>query len=820
MWGRVSSLRNRTVSTSEAGEYDLPHELNRFFGRERELRELSGLRVHARLLTLTGPGGVGKTRLAVRLAADARTDFATGVAYVDAAPIESADRLIGVVGASVGLRSARDADTLADGLGNRHMLLVLDNCSHLVGACAELVITLLSHCPRLQVIATSRERLGVPGETLWQVPPMATPEPGAEFEAIVASEAVRLLSERMIEVNPHFVLDEASAGPLADICRRLDGLPLALELAAGWINALSLTEIAERLDDPLRLLTRGARGAPARQQTLRATIEWSTAQLGERERLMLKRLGVFVGSWDLEAARAVCADDELSAAQVLPTLAELVGKSLVQVVSRTEGASARYRLLDVMRQHALEQLAASGELRTMHQRHARWCRSLVEAIPAGGSRPDQLDSLLREQDNLRAALNWAIAENDADLGFTLATRMHGVWYIQGQFGEARGFFDRLLSLPGGSALERTTVANWASIHALCQGDFAAAVALSEQARTTAAASGNPRMVVLGLDGWGTILLDQGKLDEAAGVFEQERDLLRGEASLDWLLACVDYRLAGISLERGNTSESERLCVDALHALGTDGNVWIRLRIERILGRIAFQRGDLETAAARVEASLSAVRQIGDLQGLVYSLIDLTYVAQARHQLPTARQCVREALQITERGSEPLVLARAVEAAAALLAGARPEGTLQLLSATHRLRARLGAPLWPIEQTWVDRTLDTAQARLGTGAAAVAMASGEVLRPEHAVRVARDLLDSLEASAAPGGPPHDVLTPREHAVAQLVGQGMTNRAIAQTLVISEGTVRAHVEHILSKLGVRSRTEIVERLEHAERTPSPS
>jgi serine/threonine-protein kinase PknK len=249
-------------------------------------------------------------------------------------------------------------------------------------------------------------------------------------------------------------------------------------------------------------------------------------------------------------------------------------------------------------------------------------------------------------------------------------------------------------------------------------------------------------------------------------------------------------------------------------------VWIRLRIERILGRIAFQRGDLETAAARFESSLSGVRQIGDLQGLVYSLIDLTCVAQARHQLATARQCMREALEITERDSEPLVLARALEAAAALIASARPEGTLQLLSATHRLRARLGALLWPLEQTSVDHTLELAQGRLATGAAAVALASGEVLRPEHAIRVARDLLDSLEASAAPSGLPHDVLTPREHAVADLIGQGLTNRAIAHTLVISEGTVRAHVEHILSKLGVRSRTEIVDRLEHAERTPSPS
>ena len=286
-------------------------------------------------------------------------------------------------GREYGVRDAAEFEDIATALDDRHLLLVLDNCSQHVPACAELAVTLLSLCPRLQIIATSGERLGVSGEILWQVPPLATPEAGVGLEDIASSVAVQLLVERMVEVNPHFVLDETNAADVAEICRRVDGMPLSLELVAGWINALSLGEIAERLDDPLRLLTRGARGAPTRHRTLRATLDWSTARLSERERRLFERLSVFAGSWDLEAARGVCADNDLAVAQVLPVLADLVGKSLVQVVSRDNGAAARYRLLEAVRQYAFEKLESGGHARDFQQRHA----GLVSH--PGGQRPDR-----------------------------------------------------------------------------------------------------------------------------------------------------------------------------------------------------------------------------------------------------------------------------------------------------------------------------------------------------------------------------------------------------------------------------------------------
>jgi predicted ATPase len=813
---RVNVQQAAAPATPRVGERHLPYAMNRFIGREQALQELDGVRAHARLITLTGPGGVGKSRLALELATRAQEEYRDGVAYLDAATIDSAELLPSVLATALGTSPGSGLESIGQAIFDQQLLLVLDNCSRHVAGCAELATTMLSNCPKLQILATSGERLGVAGEVLWQVPTMPAPEPETTLEQVAASEAVQLLVDRMIEVNPHFVLDESSAPDVAEICRRLDGIPLALELVAGWINALSLAEIAQRLDDPLRLLTRGARGAPSRHQTLRATLDWSTSQLSERERRLLRRLAVFSGAWDLDAARAVCIDDDLSAPLILPVLADLVGKSLVQVVSRGNGIAARYRLLDVVRQYALEMLEDKGEVRAFRQRHAEWYCGLAESVPIGEGRPDQLELLLREQDNLRVALNWSISESDADHALSLGVRLHGVWYIQGQYGESSTWFSRILALNGGPAFVRTMVANWASMHALSRGDFGEARHFSEKARQLAMLSNDPMLAVLSLDGEGTILLEQGKLLEAAAVFKREYQLLQ-DVHMDWLMACVLYRLAMIRLEFGDPDEAEHLCTQALRALGTENNIWIRLRIERVFGTIALQRGDLPTAQVRCGTVLRGVRQLGDLQGLAYALTDVCQVEHAQRHLPAARALVREALEVSARDGEPLVQTRVLECAALVLASARPEGALQILAAALRMRDRLDAAAWPLERLRIDRTLELAHGRLSTTAAAVASASGEVIGVGRAVRLARELLDSLDPSIGSNLlPPHDVLTPRELEVAELVGQGMTNRAIAQTLVISEGTVRAHVEHILSKLGLRSRTEIGKRLGRASAT----
>jgi predicted ATPase len=815
---RVSGKRDDTArSSAVARDRELPTLLDRFVGRARELAELADLTGHARLLTLTGPGGVGKTRLALALAHRVQPDFDHGVAFVDIGVDEAAASVTQLVGSALALPSHAQPATIADTIGNRQLLLLLDNCSRQVDDCAELALALLSHCPRLTIVATSVERLGVPGETLWQVPPLSVPESTAPFASIAENDAVQLLVERMIEVNPRFELDEAVAPLVTAICRRLDGLPLALELAAGWVNALSLGEIAEGANDPLRLLTRGARGAPERHQTLRASLDWSTEGLDPAERHLLRRLAVFPGSWDLDAARVICADDAFGSVQVLPTLAELVSRSLIQVVSRGDDDAARYRFLTVVRCYALEQLEAAGELSALRQRHADWYRALAEATPVGAAENDQVHVMLREQENLRAALEWAIAQDHADLAHALAGQLHAIWYIQGQFAESRVWFSRVLGLSGGSSRGRTTVANWASIHALCHGDIPEALRLAELAQQIAQAGGSTELIAFSLDSLGTVLADQGKLAESAAVFEREGALLQ-DLDLDWLLACVYYRLAGLRLEAGDNKQAEALCSDALRALGPRGNLWIRMRIERILGRIELTRGEYDAAALRFEFALNGTQQFGDIQGQTYALLDLARAAQERRQLAPARQWLRDALAITRLDTEPLRLTRVLEAAGALLASARPEGCLQIVTAAERVRTRMGAPLWPLERQQLARTLEIAHSRLSLGAIASATASGDVLEPDRAVHLAIELLDSLGTPPSTGtASTQDLLTPREYAVADLVSQGLTNRAIAQVLVISEGTARAHVEHILSKLALRSRTEIGTRLEHDARTP---
>ena len=797
------------ASGVRAVEWALPTLLNRFVGRGRELAEIAELFKDVRLLTLTGPSGVGKTRLAIAFAEQVRGVFTDGVAFVDVGAAATPS----LVGGALGIGAAQPG-RLAEGIGNRHLLLVLDDCSRSPGACAELAVTLLSRSPRLQIIATSTERLGVPGEMMWQVPPLAAPEPSAVFGTIAANEAVQLLVERMVEVNPRFTLDERNADVVAEICRLLDGLPVALELAAGWVNALSLGELAKGLEDPLQLLTRGARGAPDRHHTLRAALDWSTQQLGENERRLLARLSVFAGSWDLDAARAVCGDEALPTADILPTLAELVGRSLVQLVSRGESGPARYRLLTVLRHYASEQAAAGGELGLLRERHAHWYRSVVEKLPVGSGTPEQIQLLMREQDNLRAVLEWAVSVDNAPLAFSVITRLHAVWYIQAQFTESRTWFARVLTLAGGSAHDRAITANWASNHALCQSDIASALEMSALAQQAAAEDGSLEQRVLSLDGYATILLDQAKFSEAMAVFEQERTLL-DDPRLDWLLAAVYYRLADALLECGDDAAADQLCRDALCLPGSSANLWVRGRIERTHGRVALSRGNLDLAKARLESALEGMRRIGDVQGETYVLLDLARLAQDRRQLRSARQLVREALLLTSASSEPLRVIRVLERAAALLASFRPEGCLQISAAVSRERARLGVPAWPQEQSILERTHDTARARLRPVAVDTTLTPGTSLQLDGALQIAHELLDSLALPATPSNTlSSHGLTPRESSVAELISQGMTNRAIARELIISEGTVRAHVEHILSKLELRSRTQIAHRLNRHE------
>jgi len=418
----------------------LPVPLTRFVGREQELRELTVLLGETRLLTLTGAGGVGKTRLALELATRAQ-QFADGVCLVELAATVDPETIPHTVGRALRWPGQVDRlEQLVRALGDRHLLLVVDNCEHLIAACAALIETLLRASPRLVVLATSRQPLGLAGETTWRVPSLSFPWPGepAAREDLRQYEAVRLFLDRAAQAEPHFKLTSVNAGAVAEICYRLDGIPLALELAAARLRVLTVEQLAARLSDRFRLLASVQRGGLGRHQTLLASVQWSHELLSDSERTLFRRLAGFANGWTLESAERVCSFDGIVEADVLDLLAQLVEKSLVHV-ERGERAT-RYRLLETLRAYALTRLTASGEADAIRRRLLEAYLDLSDEAAPALRGPDQsawLSRLEAEHDNLRAALDAATAMSEHQLALRLALSLWWFWLIRGHLDEGR-----------------------------------------------------------------------------------------------------------------------------------------------------------------------------------------------------------------------------------------------------------------------------------------------------------------------------------------------------------------------------------------------
>jgi len=438
---------------------NLPLQLTSFIGREKEISEvkqlLSKTRPGAvRLVTLTGSGGTGKTRLSLQVAADLLSSFADGVWFIELAPLADPALLPQTVATTLGLRVEGNRPVftaLIENLREKTILLVLDNCEHLINSCARLAEALLSTCPDLRILASSREALGIPGETAFRVLSLSLPEASASFETLVECEAGRLFIERASAILPDFAVTSHNAPAIAEVCRRLDGIPLAIELAAARVSVLRVEQIAARLSDRFRLLTGGSRTALPRQQTLRATIDWSHDLLQEEERILLRRLSVFAGGWTLEAAETICGWNGLEKDEVLEVLTHLVNKSLV-VAERHSGAEARYRLLETVRQYARDKLIESREGEALRQRHGDWFLALAEqAEPElwrGRGQAGWLDRLEAEHDNLRAALDWALETEQFEAGIRLAVALWWFWMHRGYFQEGRHWLEAGLAQRG------------------------------------------------------------------------------------------------------------------------------------------------------------------------------------------------------------------------------------------------------------------------------------------------------------------------------------------------------------------------------------
>jgi non-specific serine/threonine protein kinase len=808
----------------------LPAALTRFVGRERELAALLARLPTARLLTLTGAGGCGKTRLAVEAARQVVADYPDGVWPVELGPLADPALVPQAVARALGLRERPGRPLpalLAEALRPRRAILLLDNCERLAPACAELATTLLEVCPDLRVLATSRAPLGVAGEVVWRVPPLGLPPSGTPPSAAWAdaSEAVQLFLDRARAAQPAFALTDDNAAAVAAICGQLDGLPLAIELAAARLSVLSAEQLAARLADRFALLTTGRQAALPHHRTLRAAVEWSYELLDAADQAAFARLAVFAGGFTLEAAEAVCAgegdgeclfippsDDACAPVALLDALGRLVDRSLV-VVEPERAAGPRYRLLETLRAFAWERLAADGAADLAGRRHAAFFAAWAEARAAerpDGERSDWLDRLEEEHDNLRAALGWAQARGERALAVRLTGVLFRFWLLQGHFGEGCRWLDGSLRLIGPAATpERAGLLLGAAECANAVGEFARARGWLDEALALAEALDDRRIRARGLRerSYGAFMTG----DYAAAVADNEAAVTLARPLGDPLeTGRLLMRLAAKVWAAGDAARAEAVLAEARRLLteaGSAADVAVTLSEA---GHLALAGGDHARARACYAESVALLRAGGGAARLAGPLAGLGAAALAEGDLGEAARRHREALELRRGHGDRAGVSLSLDGLAALAAArGQPAAAARLHAAAAALRAALGMPVpfFPAFGVLVDRQVAALRRRLGAAAFDAAWAAGAALGVEAAVADALAVADAALAAPSPGGrPPGDGLSGREREVVALLAQGRSNRAIAAALALSERTIEGHVSRALGKLGLTTRAQL--------------
>ncbi|MFN8457681.1 MAG: tetratricopeptide repeat protein [Anaerolineae bacterium] len=789
-------------------DHNLPSQLTSFVGRDKEIAEVVRLLGTTRLLTLAGVGGVGKTRLGLEVASAMLDNFEDGVWLVELAPLSDPQLLPQEVILTLGLQedpTRSQLATLREFLQRKQLLLVLDNCEHLITACAELAGYLLRVCPQLRILATSREALGIGGETVWQVSSLSLPDlnQSLRLENLAQFEATQLFIERARAVQPSFQVTGMNILAIAQICGRLDGMPLAIELAAARVKVLTPPQIATRLDDRFGLLVSGSRIAVPRQQTLRAAIDWSYDLLIEAEQTLLQRLSIFAGRFTLEAAEAICSDKDeggrqkdeedalgkfhprpsdqhsfiphpssliLHPFEVLDLLAHLADKSLI-IVAHDEAGS--YRMLETIRQYAWEKLAASGELNSMRQRHLAFYLALAEMTEPKLISAEQvvwLERLEVEHDNLRLALTWSLESGLAELGLRLAAALGEFWSRRGYLSEGSDWLGRTLADKSISGCIRAKALFQAGRLAWKQGNYEQTILLSEQSMSLWRELGHKPGVAASLRLLGLVAHSQGERGQAAGLLEESLALLR-ETEDRWNMAMT--------------------------------LVW--------LGDVRLRQGDYQPAIAVSQESLALFRQLGDKSGIGFALGNLGEIARRQGNFEQAGTLFRESLSFYYKAEEKVDLYYLIEALAIVAAEQRCfERAACLWGAAGALREASNAPLLPAYRTDYAPYVGAARAALGASSFAAAWAQGQTLTLEQAAALAAAPLPQPSAPVAtisaptPSVHPDLGLTPREVEVLRLVAQGLTDAQVAAKLFLSRRTVSKHLELIYSKLDVTSRS----------------
>ena len=737
----------------KACRHNLPAQLTSFIGREKEIAEVKRLLNEKRLVTITGAGGTGKTRLSLQVADNLLEAFPDGVWLVELAPLSDPKLLPQVVGTAFGLREQRGRSmqaALTDFLREKDLLLILDNCEHMVDACASLADILLHACPALKILASSREALGIAGEVPFYLPSLSFPDihnPPATH-ALLQYEAVRLFIERAATALPSFTLTDEDAPVLAQVCHRLDGIPLAIELAAARVRMLSVEQIAARLDDCFRLLTGGDRTALPRLQTLRATIDWSYNLLSESERLLLRRLSLFVGGWTLEAAEAVCANTGVEPLvrpeEILDVLTSLVNKSLVMVV-HGQDQEPRYRLLETIRQYALEKMSESGEVELIRNQHLNYFLSLAgraEHEVHGAEQRAWFDRLEVEHDNLRAAMRWSLESEKAgkEMGLQMAGGLWWFWYMRGYFREGVEWLQRTLTL-GASQASPDLVTQ---AKALCKlgwlkifdaASFEEGLALAQ----TLGPAGREGMA-LAFWGLGVCAYLHADYIRAKSLQEQGLKLFR-ELGYRWGICETltglgitnifmgDYQQAAVHLE-----ESLKLARQARDCNEIGFALWI-------LGRLATAREDYGQATTVLEESVAQYKEIENYSGIAYSLGDLGSAAIHKGDIKQAISCYKEALALYlklgywEFGLTGDIAVGLEQLARSAVVCHQPERAARLLGAAEALRESSGQVMSLVKPPEYDSCLEALRPQLDEATLAVRWAEGRAMTAKQAVAYA-------------------------------------------------------------------------------------
>jgi predicted ATPase/DNA-binding CsgD family transcriptional regulator len=760
--------------SSERPPHNLPSELSSFVGREKELPEVRRLLENNRLLTLTGSGGCGKTRLALAAVSELVERFEDGVWMVELASLAEPSLVPQAVAFTLGVRERPGrslTEALSDYLRTRDLLLILDNCEHLIGACAEFAEALLRSCSGLRVLATSREALGITGEIARPVPSLSLPDLRRlpDLESLSRYESARLFVERTAAVRPTFTLTEQNAPAVAQVCYRLDGIPLAIELAAARAKMLPVEEISARLGDSFQLLAAGSRTALPRQKTLHATMDWSHELLGQKERVVFRRLSVFAGGFTLKAAESICAGEQLQRDEVLESLSQLVDKSLV--MAQEPDGTARYRLLETIRQYGRERLEEAGEAAQVREQHAKYYLAVAEeAEPElkGDGQVAWLERLETEHGDLRVAMAWLLERGEPELSARLGWALWLFWGIRTHLAEGRRSMERVLSARGSVAMRASARAKAlfvAGMMANYQGDHLSAEPLVQESLRLFKELGDKVGTAYALSNAGYVALGRERYQQAIAVIEEAADLFLEEGE-KW----------GAAIELGFLAVAWR------------------------------NQGDHERARRLAERALAISREIGERQASTSALYTLAILAQTEGQDERARNLFEEGLRLSAELGNEADVAHCLKGLASMYGA---EGKIVRAARLWGAEEALLEKLEDAVYTYLpDRALHRSQvaaarSQVDEAAWTAAWTEGRTMSLGQAVEYALE----QEPAPDPAAPePHlGGLSAREIDVLRLVATGLTNAEVAERLFLSSRTVDWRTGSIYRKLEIHSRAE---------------